>query len=92
METIPELANLGLGGAAIVAIIIIVRLYSDRMDTMVKELTERHDEAIKESQEQLRAIERDFRKVVSEQLSQATTALSQNARIMERVVNKLDQM
>jgi DNA-directed RNA polymerase beta' subunit len=92
MEFLPEIANLGLGGVAIVAIIIVVRIYSERMDNLVAELTERHDEALKESQQQLREIERDFRKVVSEQLSQATAALSQNARIMERVANKLDQM
>jgi hypothetical protein len=80
------LPNLSIGVISVLSLVYITLKFITHLD----ERTVRHEKAMLEREIQIRSIEKEVRTTVLAQLSQNTEAMNDTARVMERVMNRLD--
>lgn len=80
------LPNLSVGVVSIGALVYITLQFIRTLDSR----SERHEEAMKERETALRAVESEVRQSLTEQLTQNTIALSENTRALGRVVRHFE--
>jgi len=85
--TLAEITNLGGVGAAIVAIVVVVREFLKTLEAQRKEFLS----ALAEQQKGYRDLEASVRANLTDQLAENSVLLSSTAKLLERVVNLLDK-
>ena len=82
------LPNLSIGVVSVLALVYVVIKFLDAID----ERATRHEKAMQEREHAIRQVESDVRSNLYTHLSQATHALQENTRVLERVMNHLDKV
>lgn len=80
------LPNLSIGVISVLSLVFVVHKFLLHLD----ERSTRQDEALQERESQIRIVEAEVRTTVLNQLSQNTVAMNDTAKVMERVMNRLD--
>jgi len=80
------LPNLSIGVISVFSLVYVVQKFLVHLD----ERTIRHETAMLEREVQIRKVEEDVRTTVLTQLSLNTASMNDTAKVMERVMNQLD--
>ena len=80
------LPNLSIGVVAVSGLVYVVIQFLHALDKRA----ERHEAAMAEREKALRDVEHHVRNMLANSLTQASVALEQNTRILNRIINKLD--
>lgn len=80
------LPNLSIGVISILGLIYVVIKFLEALDTR----TVQHAEAMKEREFALRQVEKDVRDSLYKHLSESTSALQENTKVLARVISHLD--
>lgn len=90
METAPSwisvLPNLSIGVVSIVGLVYVVLKFLAALDSR----SDKHEAAMNERENALRQVESSVRITLTEHIAQASVALRENTKILERVVRHLD--
>jgi|GEM_PF-2774556 len=81
------LPNLSIGVVSVGALVYVALDFRKAMDKRA----ERHEASMKEREDALRQVEREVRTELVGSLQKSTSVISENSKIMERVVNHLDK-
>lgn len=84
---ISVLPNLSIGVISILGLIYVVIKFLDALD----KIRIQHSDAMKEREQALRQVEKDVRNSLYAHLSESTTALQENTKVLARVMNHLDR-
>lgn len=87
MEWITTFSQVGIGGVAIGALVLVVRWFLEELRRMRSE----HERAMREREEAQRTVEGEIRGILTEIVNKANMALDNNTRVFGRVVNILDK-
>lgn len=86
MEYIDIIPNLSIGVISVLALVYTVMRFLKAMD----DRTIRHEAAMQERETALRLVEKEVRNNLYTTLTQASLALQENTKALERVINHLD--
>ncbi len=86
-DLIITLANLGIGGVAIGALVYIASQFLTHLDKRA----EKHEESMTERELALRGVEKEVRTTIMGQLSKNTEILNDTSKTLERVMLRLDK-
>lgn len=85
-ELLNVLPNLSIGVVSIGGLIYVTLKFLATLDIRA----DRHEKAMKEREDAMRALEFDVRKSLSLQLMENTNAMHNNTMVLERIVRRLD--
>lgn len=85
-ELLNILPNLSIGVISVLALVYTMRMNLKALDARA----DKHEKAMNEREERLRVVEESVRVTLTEHITQASVALRENTKILERVANRLD--
>ncbi len=87
-QLLAVLPNLSIGVVAVLSQVFTVVVFLRALDKRA----DKHEKAMNEREDRLRSVEEAVRITLTEHITQAAVALRENAKLFERVVNKLDSI
>ena len=85
-EILSILPNLSIGVISILGLVYVVMKFLQALDLRA----DKHERAMNEREERLRIVEESVRVTLTEHIAQASVALRENTKVLERVVRQLD--